>query len=263
MLWRILKYVEHQFYLRYQKGRHIHSPYLFEFIHEVVFNASKQLVPAEIREVHRELRHDRSRIPVGTQDPGAGSKVSSSKNRSVGSFVRRASVPRKYGALLYRITRWFKPETIIELGTGLGVSTLYLASGSQQTPLHTIEGNPERANFSMGVIKRIELNSVKVHRGGFEEKLNELRPDLKERFVAFVDGDHRYEPTVANVKNLVSLAGDEALIIMDDIYWSKGMYRAWKEVISWPEVRMSVDLYHLGILLLRKDLLRARVKIKF
>jgi hypothetical protein len=41
------------------------------------------------------------------------------------------------------------------------------------------------------------------------------------------------------------------------------MYRAWKEVISWPEVRMSVDLYHLGILLLRKDLLRARVKIKF
>ena len=129
--------------------------------------------------------------------------------------------------------------------------------------MHTIEENPERANFSSGVIKRCGLESVKVHRGGFEQKLKELKPDFKERFVAFVDGDHRYESTIENVKYLVSLAGDEALIIMDDIYWSKGMHRAWKEVISWPEVRVSIDMFHMGILLLRKDLSKARLKIKF
>ena len=118
-------------------------------------------------------------------------------------------------------------------------------------------------DFSSGVIKRCGMKSVKVHRGGFEQKLKELTPDLKERFVAFVDGDHRYEPTIENVKYLVSLAGDEALIIMDDIYWSKGMQQAWKEVISWPEVRVSIDMFHMGILLLRKDLNKARLKTKF
>ncbi len=31
-------------------------------------------------------------------------------------------------------------------------------------------------------------------------------------------------------KSLLERAGEEAMIVMDDIYWSKGMQRAWKEV---------------------------------
>lgn len=261
MVWRILKYIEHQFYRRYRQGRHIHSPYLFEFIHEVVFNASKRGVPAEIRKVHKALRKDRNLIPAGTM--GAQSAVDKSENRTVGSFVRSSSVSHKNGALLYRITQWFKPETIVELGTGLGISTIYLAAGSPQTQLHTIEGNHNRADFSSRVIKRSGLESVKVHRGAFEQKLEELIPDLRGRFVAFVDGNHYHEPTVRYIRSLVDLAGDEALIIMDDIYWSKEMQLAWKEVISWPEVKVSIDLFHMGILLLRRDLHNARLKIKF
>ena len=37
---------------------------------------------------------------------------------------------------------------IIELGSGLGISTLYLASGSPDAPLHSIEGNTDRAAFA-------------------------------------------------------------------------------------------------------------------
>jgi len=261
MVWRILKYTEHLFHWRYRWGRHIHSPYLFEFIHEVVFNASKHEVPAEIRIVHRALRKDRNLIPAGTL--GAKSAVDNSENRTVGSFVRSSSVSEKYGAVLYRITRWFKPETIVELGTGLGVSAMYLATGSPQTQLHTIEGSHSRADFSHKLIKRCGLKEVKVHRGELEKKLEELIPDLKERFVAFVDGNHYHEPTVRYVRSLVDLAGDEALIVVDDIYWSKEMQLAWKEVISWPEVKVSIDLFHMGILLLRRDLQKARLKIKF
>jgi len=261
IVWRILKYIEHQFHRRYRKGRRIHSPYLFEIVHEIVFNTSKEVVPKAIQDTHHQLRSDTNRIPAGIE--GTSSSVDKSGNRKVCSFARRSSVSPKYGALLYRITRWFRPEMILELGTGVGISTTYLAAGSPQTTVHTIEANPERANFSSGVIKRCGLERVKVHRGGFEQKLEEITPDVKERFVAFVDGDHRYEPTVEYVKYLVSLAGDEALIIMDDIYWSKGMQRAWKEIISWPEVRVSIDMFHMGILLLRKDLNKAHLKIKF
>jgi predicted O-methyltransferase YrrM len=261
MLWRIFKYIEHLFHQRHRQGHHIHSPYLFDFINGVVFNASRIEAPKAILDMHSQLRSDATQIPVGIS--GSGSNVSPSEKRSVGSFVKTASVSGKYGAMLYRITHWFQPEMILELGTGVGISTAYLAAGSPQTILHTIEANSERANFSSGVIKRCGLDEVKVHRGGFEQKLEEITPDVKERFVAFVDGNHHYEPTVEYVKYLVSLAGDEALIIMDDIYWSKGMQRAWKEIISWPEVRVSIDMFHMGILLLRKDLNKAHLKIKF
>ena len=96
-----------------------------------------------------------------------------------------------------------------------------------------------------------------------DDKLDELLTRLQPRFVVFVDGNHHYEPTVSYVRTLLTKAGDEAVIVLDDIYWSRDMQRAWKEIISWPEVRVSVDLFHMGILLLRKDLIKRKIKIKF
>ncbi|MEN8155933.1 MAG: class I SAM-dependent methyltransferase [Bacteroidota bacterium] len=270
MIWRILKYIQHLFHRRHRRGHAIHSPYVFEFVNGVVFNADRVTVPDEITGMHRALKKDRSMLPVGKL--GATSNVDPagdrSGQRSVGSFVKGSSVSEKYGALLHRITRWFNPEMVIELGTGLGVSTIYLASGSAERPLHSIEGNTDRADFAAHLINRCNLGFVSIHWGEMEEKLEELMPVLggegrTGRFVAFVDGNHRYEPTVAYVKRLIERAGEEAVIIMDDIYWSEGMNRAWKEVISWPEVRVTVDLYHLGILLLREDLSKAHIKVKF
>lgn len=276
MAWRILQYIKHLFFLRYRKGHGIHSPYLFKFLHEVVFNQPGKEVPEKILQVHQAMRKDRSLIPVeqgaecgaryddgyGTGF-GAGSKTETTYTRTIRSFVRRSSVSIKYGALLYRIAHWFQPGVMLELGTGLGISAIYLAAGAPECILHTVEGSKGRAGISEQVIKRCALNKVKVYRGAFQEKLEELVHELKGRFVAFVDGDHRYEPTLEYVRVLVERAGDEAVIVMDDIYWSEGMYLAWKEVISWPEVRVSVDLFYMGILLLRRDLNKTCVKIKF
>ncbi len=275
-MWRALKYLQHLFYLRHRKGFGIHSPGLFELVNGVIFNAYQLKVPDEIRAVHRELGNDRTLIgpeapgsPVqgardpGTADPGAGSRVGRPENRTVGSFVRRSSVSSRYGALLYRMARWFEPGMIIELGTGLGISTLYLAAGSNGVPLHTIEGNRARAEFSSQLIKRCGFFAVKVHVGEIGEMLERLPETGEKRFLAFVDGNHQYGPTLTYLRRLIDMAGEEALVIMDDIHWSRGMYRAWREIISWQEVRASIDLFHVGILWLRKDLAKTELKMKF
>lgn len=238
MVWRIFKYIEHLFHTRHRMGHGIHSPYLFEFVNRVLFNSEGVEIPPSILNEHRNLR-------------------------SVSAFVRSSSVSKRYGFLLYRITRWFLPEMIIELGTGVGISTIYLSSGSPETPLHSIERDKERAALAAQLICRCCPGPVSIHWGEMEEKLDCILPQLPQRFVAFVDGNHYYEPTVAYVRKLLERAGDEAVIVMDDIYWSRDMQRAWKEVVSWPEVRVSIDLFHMGILLLRKDLLETRIKIKF
>jgi hypothetical protein len=86
---------------------------------------------------------------------------------------------------------------------------------------------------------------------------------LPGKYLAYLDGNHRYEPTIRYVKSLIGRAGEETVIVMDDIYWSREMHGAWKELTSWPEIRVSIDLFHMGILLLRKDLHPAHFKIKF
>lgn len=238
MIWRIYKYIGHLAYLRHRKGHGIHSPYLFELVNRVLFNTQHTVVPEAIVKEHRKLRAEHA-------------------------FVKRSSVSGKYGSLLYRLSRWFQPEMIIELGTGMGISTLYLASGSPATPLHSFERDKQRAKLADQLAGRFVPGPVCIHQGDMDETLEDVLPLVPERFLAFVDGNHHYAPTMAYVSRLLKKAGDEAVIIMDDIYWSKGMYRAWKEIISRPEVRVSVDLFHMGILLLRKDLHKRKIKIKF
>ena len=238
MCWRVYKYIAHLFHTRHRKGHGIHSPYLFEFVNGVLFNSQGIEAPRAIIKEHLKLR-------------------------SAYAFVRRSSVSKRYGFLLYRITRWFQAQMIIELGTGMGISTLYLSSGSPDTPLHSIEGEKDRAALAAQLICRCCPGPVSIHWGEMEEKLEHILPLIPQRFVAFVDGNHYYAPTVEYLRRLLDRAGDEAVIVMDDIYWSRGMHRAWKEVASWPEVQVSIDLFHMGILLLRRDLPKREIKIKF
>jgi predicted O-methyltransferase YrrM len=261
MTWRILKYLQHFFYRKHRKGHDIHSPYLFEFISQVVFNASGAKVPFEVMEEHRKLKRNAALIPAGKL--GASSNVDQAEIRTIRSFAHGSSVTEKYGGLLHRISHCFGPDMILELGTGLGISTLYLASGSPDTPLHSIEGNTDRASIAAQLMCSLGFGVVSIHWGEMDQKLEELMPMLPGRFLAFVDGNHRYEPTIHYTKEIIKKAGEEAVIILDDIYWSRGMYKAWMEVITWPEVRVSIDLYHMGILLLRKDLNEEHLKIKF
>ena len=249
MLWRIFKYIEHLFFLKHRKGHGIHSPYLFDFISRVIFNSESMECPAWVLKEHRDLLRLRAR--------------SAGKGRRISSFVSASSVTEKQGKLLYRIASWFKPGMMVELGTGLGISTLYLATGSPGSPLHSIEGNTERATFAAQLVSRCMLGPVSIHWGDMDEKLGDILPLMPERYLAYVDGNHHYEPTVHYVRSLVEKAGEEAVIVLDDIYWSRGMNRAWREIISWSECRVSIDLFHMGILLLRKDLHHESFKIKF
>jgi len=265
MFWRTGKFLEHQLFIRYRKGRGIHSPYLFEFVHDVVFNAAGMEPPDWLTEEHRAMLGDTRVIPAdrrGSFGTGSGERDRAGE-RTVRSFVRGSSVSRKYGALLYRISRWFSPEMIVELGTGLGVSTLYLAAGAPGVPLHSMEGDMERAAIAAQLMCRRNLEGVSIHWGELERKLEDLLPQVPGRFLVFLDANHRYEPALRYAGLLLERAGGEAILVMDDIHWSREMYRAWKEVISWPEVRMSIDLFHMGILLLRKDLQKRNVKINY
>lgn len=264
MIWRSLKYLHHQFHLKHIRGHGIHSPYLFSFVDEALYNSKNIRVPEEILMVHRAMRKDCSLITSGEDDPfGAGSKTGRGQTRSIRSFVKGASVSMKFGSLLFRTARWFKPDAILELGTGLGISTMYLAGGSPGTPVHTVEGSRLRTRISEHTIKRCGLTNVKVHCGEVDEVLKELLEQLPGKFLAFLDADHREGPTRSNVRDLIEKAGQEALIILDDIYWSKGMYSAWKEVSGWHESRGTADLFHMGFLLLRKDIEKISLKIKF
>jgi predicted O-methyltransferase YrrM len=71
--------------------------------------------------------------------------------------------------------------------------------------------------------------------------------------LAFIDGNHRYEPTIRYYRQLLPAVHEYTVLIFDDIHWSKEMEQAWKEIKGYPEVMLSIDLFFIGLVFFRKE----------
>ena len=56
---------------------------------------------------------------------------------------------------------------------------------------------------------------------------------------------------------------DDSFIIFDDINWSEEMKEAWKEIIKHPSVRISIDVYMMGIVFFNPGFSKEDFKIRY
>ena len=83
--------------------------------------------------------------------------------------------------------------------------------------------------------------------GLFEETLADAIQEAAPIDMAFIDGNHQYEPTLAYTDRIAAGSVDGALFIYDDIRWSDGMKRAWAAVCEDPRFSVVIDLYTMGL----------------
>ena len=91
-------------------------------------------------------------------------------------------------------------------------------------------------------------------------KAGNLPSDLD---LIFIDGHHQMQPTLAYFKRLKQCANNNTIFIFDDIHWSPDMEKAWIEIIADKDVSLSVDLFFLGIVFIRKELSKQHFELKF
>lgn len=244
-------------YLKYllqasRRGHGIHSPYLFELL-EYLYNPGTDMSDlARIYKYRQELI--RSRDIVIVEDLGAGSKLGSPVSRSVSQIARYASVRRRYGWVLYLLARRFKPGYILELGTALGISSSCLGLGFPGATVTTVEGSESLVKLARKTLVDLRVENVEVLHSRFDKVLTELPGGIPGYDMVFLDGHHLKEATLKYFDTLLDRCHEESVMILDDIHWSRGMNQAWKEIISRGEVKVSIDLYQLGILLFKPEL---------
>jgi hypothetical protein len=94
-------------YLRYcltasnGNGHGMHSPFVFQFILNVLNNGKGYGMPARIEALRGELLRRADMLTI--EDLGAGSRTGATRERSVGTLAKAALKPKKYGELLHRL----------------------------------------------------------------------------------------------------------------------------------------------------------------
>jgi predicted O-methyltransferase YrrM len=252
------KYLSHYLTASNGKGHGIHSPFVFDFIANVLNDKQQYDDYDKVEQLRQKLLHDRKTLTIS--DYGAGSSSAASNHRSVASIGRHTVKSKKYGQLLYRIVKWYQPATIVELGTSLGVTTSYLSLAKPDAAIFTLEGATEVANVATQNFRALELKNlreseagIRLVEGNFDYTLPAVLYQLPTVDFAFIDGNHRREPTLNYFHQLFGKRNNSTIIILDDIHWSAEMEQVWNQIKEYPTIRCTIDLFFIGIVLFRQE----------
>ncbi len=238
----------------------LHSPFLYPFYTEVVKKDSK-IGFEEIEALRKSLLQNEETILI--EDLGAGSRVNNSNTRKVSQIAKHASTPARFSRLLNRIITHFDYKTIVELGTSLGLNSAYMASAKEGAQLFTFEGSTSIANLAKQNLGELNCTNYQLIEGNIDNTLPQWIENAPQIDLAYIDANHRYDPTLRYFELLLPKMTTSGMIILDDIHWSKEMNDAWEVLKKHPKVSLSIDLFEAGILFLQPDLMHENYVLEF
>lgn len=229
----------------------IHSPFVYTLLEEVIeddrvyydFGALKRL---------RELS-ERNEKQLMVQDFGAGSRVHGQAQRSIAQITKSAVSPAWQGEFLFRLVHHFQAKRRLEIGTSLGISTLYQYLPFRDAPLYTLEGCPAIAAEAANNFKKLKAKNIRQYVGNFDDTLEQALQDIATVDYVFIDGNHRKVPTLAYFEACLAHSHNDTIFVIDDINWSVEMQEAWQAIKIHDAVTLSVDLFAMGLVFLRKE----------
>jgi predicted O-methyltransferase YrrM len=255
----ILRYIKYFFTA---KNKHsAQAPFLYEFITKVLNRNSDDENCKIIEELRKELCKSDQTIKIS--DFGAGSHVNNSKHRKIKDIAKNSAKNSKFGKLLYRITQFYKPKNILELGTSLGISTLYLSKARESSKVYTFEGCIETSKIAQQNFDKMVTVNTNIILGDFQNTLQKKLKEIKTIDLAFIDGNHQKEPTILYFRECLKYAKNDTIFIFDDIHWSNGMESAWNYIKSRKETTLTIDLFYLGIVFVKSELSKENYIIRF
>lgn len=242
----------------------VHSPFVFDFITKVIEDKTKYVSYSRVEEQRAKLLKNKNLVEIVDFGAASGNAGYSTILEQVRHIARRTSIPQSQGQLLHRIVKYFKPMMMLEMGTSLGISSIYQVSAAPQSFFIGIEGCATTAAIAEQNLQKFSDNkSYSIVIGNFNISLPHVLSKLEKLDYAFIDGNHAYKPTMEYFSRLLPYFHEDSVLIIHDIYWSSGMEEAWKEIKANPEVTVTINLFHMGLVFFRKGMPKQDFIIRF
>lgn len=239
-------------YIKYRwnaKGRHgTHSPFIYDLVDKCF---AIELDPAFVnkrKQLYSSLSTDNRTIKI--QDFGVGSKRLTNE-RKISQILRTSSSKGKFGDLLFRLAKHYKPLHILEFGSSLGIGTIHLSKGNPTSKIVTVEACEATRNESLKSFEFIGCTNIDSVYATFEEFLSTYSGEKFD--LVFVDGHHDGKALLRYLELLDPITHNDTLFLLDDIRWSDSMFDAWKKIERSHSFHVTIDLFRMGIVLKRNQ----------
>lgn len=252
IFFRIVKYLKYILLSHHRKGHGIHSPFVFDLVSRVFRNKIDKEIVLSVEELRKKMISDKRSIVA--QDMGSKSGLSAHTHRNVSDIASRSPVSAKYGALLANIAAEYGKPLIIEFGTSIGISAMYLAKACKDVKVITIEGCPSIAEIARQNFINAGLTNISLLVGSFDDIIPDFQMQKVKPGMVFIDGNHRKEPVINYFNQLAELSDSNTVIIIDDINYSRQMEEAWSQIKLHKKVTVTIDIFRMGICFFREGI---------
>lgn len=237
----------------------IHSPFVYNLV-TLCFNKK---TPTDKLKLLKKIRsyYSKNKNSIVINDFGKGSKVFKNNTREISKIAKIAGISKKRASLLYRVVTYFKPATILELGTSLGIGTSTLSIGNPDAKIISIEGCENTSKIAQEMFKHFKLTNIELIKDEFSSILPKILVDKKFDFIYF-DGNHQKEATLHYFNLCLESAHNNSVFIFDDINWSKEMQEAWAEIKNHPKVTVTINTYFWGFVFFRTEQVKQHFTIR-
>ena len=237
------------FLLKSSNQHGIHSPFVYDLITKCFYDKTPFSAYHNLKALRNELIYNQDLVKV--KHYSEASKVFQSNHQKISTIVKGEGSSYKKQKQLYRITNYFKPKNVLELGTSVGLGSAAMAIASNNSIIKTVEVNKNKSDIAKKVFKSYQLKNIQIDTSSFKDffkKSNYENLDL-----VYLDGTCDKESTIENFNSLLKYSHNESVFIINNIYWSKEMTEAWNIIKKQKEITVSIDTFYWGFLFFRKE----------
>lgn len=228
IFFKIKAWLSYELKAHYRRGHHIHSPYTYRLVSNVLFEKWPYYSFLRIEELRKKLLAENEENPA---------------DRS------------KYTQLLQRLCATNNSKTIMEIGRSNGISTMYLASNNTQSTVYSISNNK-----NTDVFKHCNFLNIQQRK---ESELQKVLDEIKCLDMLYV----RRSCGIIDIDSIFDLcktkAQDESIFIFDNIHSDRQTEQRWNNILKSNNVTLSIDLFWIGLIWFKKDMKRQHYIIKY
>ena len=238
---------------RHRRGHGIHSPFLFHLITEVVENKCK--LPEY--KIFKDLKENVLNLLDVFSELSLSSVYqqfnlpSSNPHR----LYRKVELPLRYGKVVFRLLREFKPSSVVSYGPAFGANLAFMAMANKGSLVYQFINDPACELVCKKLLSDSAIPNVLFCH---ENSVPAFNPE-------FIMINYPGNPVITRnvIQKCLNLHGEDGVLIVRGIHESKEMEAIWQEMIARESVRVSLDLFEIGIALFRKGLQKENFIFKF
>lgn len=248
MKFRTRQKIRYSIFSRHKGGHGIHSPFLFSLITRVIENKGKfsayPLLKSAEENVRNMLRILDMKFYHSDSQSESGFSVSELKTLHL--------LPARHDSLLFRLVNEFKPGGVNYYGSTFGVTLLALALADKRIRVNAVILNDHYLSFCRRLAEVYEVGNLNLTGSGIVEVSD------------FMVIQNPLDPSYCEQILSVVFARDfDGVVVLCGIHVSQEMESVWKKFQQEKAVRISLDLFEIGMFICRKGLQKENFVLRF